>query len=183
MPKKTDGQSKTRTLRINEDLDSVVQSEAERLGMSPNALINKILLQYKDVGRFANDPKHWIMLSRETFLAIFNQLSIEEIEDIGYEYGTRKLHENLLRRGMEINHENIRWYIEQACGEYSGWFRCDVYEKKDTETMHLIHNLGRKWSHFLVNYVTSILQGELGLKVQSVVLENDVHLTITNSKG
>jgi hypothetical protein len=84
---------------------------------------------------------------------------------------------------MEINPENIRWYIEQACGEYSGWFRCDVYEKKDTETMHLIHNLGRKWSHFLVNYVTSILRGELGLKIQSVVLENDVHLTITNSKG
>ena len=178
MPKKTDSRSKTRTLRINEDLDSVVQSEAERLGMSPNALINKILLQYKDVMRF-NDPQYFLMVSLETFKAILDHLSIEEIEDIGYEYGHRKLHENLLKRGMEINHENIRWYIKQELGEYSGWFRCDVYEKKDAETMHLIHNLGRKWSHFIVNYVTSILQGGLGLKVQSVVLENNVHLTIT----
>ena len=178
MPKKTDGPSKTRTIRINEDVDSVIQSEAERLGMSPNALINKTLQRYKDVRRF-NDPQYFLLMSLETFKAILDKLSIEEIEDIGYEYGHRLLHENLLKRGREINHENIRWYIKQELGEYSGWFRCDVYEKKDAETMHLIHNLGRKWSHFLVNYITSILQGELGLKVQSVVLENDVHLTIT----
>ena len=178
MPKKTASQSKTRTIRINEDLDSVIQSEAERLGMSPNALINKTLQRYKDVRRF-NDPQYFLLMSLETFKAILDKLSIEEIEDIGYEYGHRLLQENLLKRGMEINHENIRWYIKQELGEYSGWFRCDIYEKKDAETMHLTHNLGRKWSHFLVNYITSILHGELGLKVQSVVLENDVHLTIT----
>ena len=178
MPKKTDSPSKTRTIRIKEDLDSVIQSEAERLGMSPNALIKKTLQRYKDVGRF-NDPQYFLLMSLETFKTILEKLSIEEIEDIGYEYGHRLLHENLLKRGMEINRENIRWYIKQELGEYSGWFRCDVYEKKDTETMHLIHNLGRKWSHFLVNYITSILHGELGLKVQSVVLESNVHLTIT----
>jgi hypothetical protein len=80
---------------------------------------------------------------------------------------------------MEMNRENTRWHIIHALGEYSGWFRCTVYEKKDTETMHLTHNLGRKWSHFLVNYITSILQGGLDLTVKSVVLENDVHLTIS----
>ncbi len=178
MPKKTDSPSKTRTIRINEDLDSVIQSEAERLGMSPNALINKTLQRYKDVRRF-NDPQYFLLMSLKTFKAILDKLSIEEIEDIGYEYGHRSLQENLLKRGMEINHENIRWSIKQQLGEYSGWFRCDVYEKKDAETMHLTHNLGRKWSHFIVNYVTSILQGGLGLNVQSVVLENNVHLTIT----
>ncbi len=178
MPKKTDSPSKTRTIRINEDLDSVIQSEAERLGMSPNALINKTLQRYKDVLRF-NDPQYFLLMSLETFKAILDKLSIEEIEDIGYEYGHRILHANLLRRGMEMNHENIRWHITHAIGEYSGWFRCEIYEKKDAETMHLTHNLGRKWSHFIVNYVTSILQGGLGLKVQSVVLENNVHLTIT----
>jgi hypothetical protein len=156
----------------------VIQSEAERHGLSPNALINKILIQYKDVMRF-NDPQYFLMISIETFKAILNHLSIEEIEDIAYEYGHGKLHENLLKRGMEINHENIRWYIKQELGEYSGWFRCDIYEKKNAEAMHLIHNFGRKWSHFLANYISSIIHGELGLKVQLVVLENDVHLTIT----
>ena len=86
MPKKTESQSKTRTLRIDEELDSVIQSEAERLGMSPNALINKTLQRYKDVRRF-NDPQYFLLMSLETFKAILDKLSIEEIEDIGYEYG------------------------------------------------------------------------------------------------
>jgi hypothetical protein len=107
MPKKTDRPSKTRTLRIDEELDSVIQSEAERLGMSPNALINKTLQRYKDVRRF-NDPQYFLLMSLETFKAILDKLSIEEIEDIGYEYGHGLLQENLLKRGMEINHENIR---------------------------------------------------------------------------
>jgi hypothetical protein len=178
MPKKTESHSKTRTLRIDAELDSVIQSDAERLGMSPNALINKTLQRYKDVRRY-NDPQYFLLMSLETFSAILDKLSIEEIEDIGYEYGHGLLHENLLKRGREINHENIRWYIKQGLGENSGWFRCDLYEKEGGETMHLIHNLGRKWSHFLANYVSSIIREEEGLKVQSVIMENNVHLTIT----
>ena len=178
MPKKTDSQSKTRTLRIDEELDSVIQSDAERLGMSPNALINKVLLRYKDMLRY-EVPGDWITLGGETFKSILDQLSIDQIEDISYELGNKNFVENLLRRGIEINHKNVLWFIAHQLGEYSGGFRCDLYEKKDADIMHLTHNFGRKWSHFLVNYVTGILQGELGLKVQSVVLENDVHLTIT----
>jgi hypothetical protein len=126
-----------------------------------------------------NDPQYFLMVSLETFNAILSQLTIEKIEDIGYEYGYRKLHENILKRGLEINYENIRWYIIQELGEYSGWFKCVFYEKKDADTMHLHHNMDRKWSHFLANYITSILQGEFKFKVQSIILENDVHLTIT----
>jgi hypothetical protein len=178
MPKKTESQSKTRTLRIDAELDSVIQREAERLGMSPNALINRTLQRYKDVRRY-NDPQYFLLVSLETFQAVLDKLSIEEVEDIGYKYGHGLLHENLLKRGMEINPENIRWYIRQELGEYSGWFRCETYEKPSGETMHLTHNLGRKWSHFLANYVSSILRGEEGLKVQSVIMENNVHLTIS----
>ena len=178
MSKQSKGSSVTRTLRLDSDIDSVLQNEAKRQGTNTNALINKILLQYKDVMRF-NDPQYFLMLSLETFYAFLDKLSVEEIQDIGYEYGYRKLHENLLKRGLEINHENIRWYIKQELGEYSGWFRCEIYEKKDVETMHLTHNMGKKWSHFLANYITSIIQGELKFQVQSVILENNVHLTIS----
>ena len=150
--------------------------------MSTNALINKVLLQYKDVLRF-DDPGDWLTISREIFGDILDKLSIEEIEDIAYEYGYRKLQENLLRRGMDLIDENILWYISQVLGEYSGWFRCDVYEKKNVDTMHLNHNFGRKWSHFLVNYISSILHARNpDVKIQSVILENDVHLTVLRAR-
>ena len=170
--------SVTRTVRIDEKIDLLIQGDAERQGMSTNALINKILLQYKDVMRFT-EPPYFLMLSLETLGAMLNLLTIEEIGDIGYEYGYKKLHENLLKRGREIDYENIRWYIIQELGEYSGWFKCEYFEKKDVDIFHLSHNMGRKWSHFLGNYITSILQGELKFKVQSIILENNVHLTVT----
>ena len=102
--------SVTRTVRMDEKIDLLIQGDAERQGMSTNALINKILLQYKDVMRFT-EPPYFLMLSLETLGAMLNLLTIEEIEDIGYEYGYKKLHENLLKRGREIDYENIRWYI------------------------------------------------------------------------
>ena len=41
------------------------------------------------------------------------------------------------------------------------------------------YNFGKKWGQFLSSYLSSMIQGELGLKVQSEIMENDVHLTIT----
>lgn len=177
MPKQSTKKSVTRTLRMDEEMDLMIRSEAERLGISPNALVNKVMLQYKDVIRF-DDPGTALTLSKETFTALLDHLETEQIEDIGYEIGHQKLKEHLLRRGMEINHENIFWYIDQL-GKYGGWFNPDVYEKRESTILHLKHTYGRKWGQFLASYVSSMIHGELGLKVQSDIMENDVHLTIS----
>ena len=177
MPKQSAKKSVTRTLRMSEEMDLVIRSESERLGISPNSLVNKVMLLYKYVLRF-DDPGTVLTMSKETFTSLLNQLEIDEIEDVGYEFGNQKLKEHLLRRGMEINHENIFWYIDQL-GKNGGWFISDIYKKKESTILHLKHTFGTKWSHFLSSYVSSIIHGELGLKVQSVLMENDVHLTIT----
>ncbi len=177
MPKQTAKKSVTRTLRMDEEMDQMIRSEAESLGISPNALINKVMTQYKDVLRF-DDPGTALTISKETLTAFLTHLEIEKVDDVGYELGNQKLKEHLLRRGMEINHENTFWYIDQL-GKNGGWFTSDVYEKKEGTILHLKHNYGKKWSQFLSSYVSCMIHGELGLKVRSEIMENDVHLTIT----
>jgi hypothetical protein len=177
MPKQSSRKSVTRTLRLSEEMDLMIQGEAERLGISPNALVNKVMLQYKDVLRF-DDPGTVLTMSKETFTSLLNQLEIDDIEDVGFDFGYQRFIEHLLRRGMEINHDNIFWYIDQL-GKYGGWFVYVRFMKKDSTILHLKHTFGLKWSHFLSSYVSSIIRGELGLNVQSVIMENDVHLTIT----
>jgi hypothetical protein len=162
---------------MDEEMDLMIRYESERLGISPNALINKVMLQYKDVLRF-DDPGSVLTLSKETFTALLNQLEIEEIEDVGYEFGHQRLKEHLLRRGMEISDENVFWYIDQL-GKYGGWFTSDIYEKKEGTILHLKHTFGKKWGHFLTGYISSMIQSEIGLKVKSVIMENDVHLTFS----
>jgi hypothetical protein len=178
MSKQSKTSSVTRTIRLNEDVDQVLQKESERLGMSMNALINKILIQYKDTTRFHPEGT-MITLSKDNFSSLINQLSIEEIEDIAYEKGNHKIKESLFRRGKAVNYTNILWHVSQNLGEYSGWLKCTIFPEKNTDRVHLSHPMGRKWSYFLANYISSVFQKELELKIQSVILENDVHLTIS----
>lgn len=177
MADKPKSSSVTRTLRLDSELDSLIQNDAEKLGMSTNAMISKILTQYRDALRF-DEFGYWIKLAKGTFVSMIEQLSIEEIEDIAYEQSIKILQVNLMMRGMKVNHETVLWYTSQILGEYSGWFKCHCSSGNEEDSMHLSHYFGRKWSHFLANYLSNIYHNELGAKVQTVVMDNDVHLTI-----
>ena len=174
----TQSPSKTRTIRINQDCDYVIQSDAKRLGMSANALINKILLHYINSHRYY-ESGNMISMSSSTFMTIFNQLSKDEVEDTSYGLGNEKVNESLMRRGMEVNYSNVIWYISQILGEYNGWFRCDLLQESKVDHLHLSHSYSRKWSDFLANYISSIFREILGLEVQPIILENAVNFEIT----
>jgi hypothetical protein len=173
----TSKQSKTRTIRLNKDNDDVIQSEADRYGMTVNALINRIILQYVETLRFY-EYGNMISMSTDTFMTCFTALSKEEIEDIAYGLGNQKLRESLLRRGLEINYENVIHYIKQLLGEYNGWFRCDYVQDEGADSLHLRHPFDSKWSYFIANYVSGILREVLGLKINLVILEYAVNFKI-----
>ena len=177
MSKKARAASITRTLRIDTDIDSILQLEAERQGMSTNALINKILLHYKDELRF-HDAVGELSFESETFSLVLEYLDLEEIEMVADALRSRKVQENLMRKGREVNYENVLWFIKQIQGEYGGWFRCDIYRDPKADRIHLSHGVGKNWSHFLDYYLSNIFQEALCIKIQSVVLENNVHITI-----
>ena len=80
MSAQSKGGSVTRTVRLENDIDSVIRSESERQGMSINALINKILLQYKDALRF-NEQGSRVTITRDTFTAMIDKISNEDLED------------------------------------------------------------------------------------------------------
>jgi hypothetical protein len=178
IPMISQGPSKTRTIRLNQDSDSIIQNDAERLGMSANALINKIILHYVNTHRYY-EAGNMISMSTNTFLTIFNQLSKHDVEDTAYSLGNQKLNESLMRRGLEVNYQNVIWYLTQILGEYNGWFRCDLFQGDRVDHLHLSHSFSRKWSDFLANYVSSIFREILGLEVKQVIMENAVNFEIT----
>lgn len=173
-------QSKTRTIRLNKDNDDVIQSEADRNGMTVNALINRVLLQYVDTLRFY-EYGNMISMSTDTFMTVLGTLPKEEIEDMAYGLGNQKLRESLLRRGLEINYENVIHYIRQLLGEYNGWFRCDYIPGNGSDSLHLRHPFDTKWSYFVANYISGILREVLGYKTNLVILENAVNFKIYTS--
>ena len=172
-------QSKTRTIRLNQDNDEVILREAERAGMTVNALINKILLQYVETLRFY-EYGNMISMSTDTFMTFIDRMTIEEIEEMAYGLGNLKTQESLLRRGLDVNYENVLHYISRLLGEYNGWFRCDCIQDETTDSLHLSHPFDKKWSYFIANYISSILREILGLKISLVILENAVNFKVTH---
>lgn len=170
-------QSKTRTIRMSEESDLVIQREAERAGMTVNALINKIILHYVETFRFYEYGK-MISMSTDTFMVLIDQLSKEEIEELAYGLGNLKTKESLLRRGMDINYQNVIYYISRILGEYNGWFRCDCIADHSSDSVHLSHPYDQKWSYFIANYLSAIFRDVLGLKINLVMLENAVNFKI-----
>jgi len=114
-------------------------------------------------------------------MTIFDQISKNDVEDTAYGLGNQKVNESLMRRGMEVNYNNVIWYISQILGEYNGWFRCDLLQEQKVDHLHLSHTLSRKWSDFLANYISSIFRDILGLEIQPVILENAVNFEIVKN--
>ena len=68
----------TRTFRIRQEWDNVLQEEASRQGVSVNVLVNKILRKYALYSRW-NDRNNDASLPKRTLREILNTCQIDEL--------------------------------------------------------------------------------------------------------
>jgi hypothetical protein len=169
--------SSTRTIRIKKESDLILEREAQRHGISVNALISNLIDHYVYSLRFFTSGG-MISMNNETLMALINNLSDETVADTAYAYGGQKVRESLMQRGMLVNYDSVIWYILQFLGEYNGWFRCDHIIENKVDKLHLSHNYGFKWSVFIMNYIASMLKEVLELKINTVILKNAVNIEV-----
>jgi len=172
--------SSTRTIRLDAEQDEALIQEAERRGFSVNALIGHIFDRYLTGYRYY-DVSGMVVMSGETINEFLQKLEISEIKEIGDVTGQARIKSGLMQRGKRINFENLKWYTTQVLGENHGWFRCDYREEGGTASFHLTHQLGFKWSVFLGNYISSAFNEALGLRCNTVTMNNAVNIEIIRS--
>jgi hypothetical protein len=169
--------SSTRTIRIKKESDLVLEREAQRHGVSVNALVSNLIDHYVYSLRFFTSGG-MLSMNNETLMALMENLSDEEIADTAYARGSQKVRESLMQRGMLVNYDSVIWYVSQILGEYNGWFRCDHIVEEKMDRLHLSHNYGFRWSIFIMNYIASMLKEVLSLKINTVILKNAVNIEI-----
>ena len=145
----------TRTFRIDAGYDEVLIEEADKRGISVNNLMNHILKEFSESLRF-KDKGNSITLAPQTLQNLIVNLTDEEIDKAGILSGKTRAKDNLLMRGKVLQRENILWYISEILGEYSDWFTCDVYERKDHTLIFLRHIYNEKWSMFLSSFLNEM---------------------------
>jgi len=171
------GPTTTRTVRIKKESDLILEKEAERHGLSVNALVSNLVDHYVDSLRFFQSGG-MISVSNETMIDLLSHLSDDDIADSAYRRGVDRIRDSLLQRGMKVSYDSVLWFISQILGQYNGWFRCDHNRDEFKDSLHLSHSYGYKWSIFVMNYINGILKDVLGAKTNTIISNNAVNIEI-----
>lgn len=171
-----------RSFRINERWLNALNQEAERAGVSPNALLNKILKEYSQYDRFLSRFES-IRLTAKSFSCIIQACPRDALVEIARKAGSDVAIDLFRTMRLKMDFENVTFFIETVLADYANWFICERYTLKDKDIFHLRHDLGENWSIYTAEVVSTIVERCCGRKVKKDYLEGAVTLEAQNRPG
>ena len=174
MPSKK--KSVARSFRVAEDSLKVLYEEAEKVGISPNTLLNQILLDYSNFYRFS---KRFgiVNISYPTMSKFVECCSKEKLVEIAHYTASTTIKDGIRTLGFSVNYGTLVYFVEYIFGGLAGWFECNHHLKNGKEIFHLRHNLGDKWSVYVAEVISYMFLHYLDEKFEVEFLEGSVTLT------
>ena len=173
----------TRTFRISEEWDNILQEEANRQGLSVNVLVNKILRRYSLFDKWA-DRYGAVSLTPRTFRGIMDTTSQDSLAKAGRESG-KDIVDVLDEMGLALNLDSFVYLVEEFLGgpDFARWFRVSHHVQGDEDLFHLQHDLGHGWSVYLSEYLLSYLKFLNSTDPTVRIYEHAVNLKVKRSKS
>ncbi len=159
------GRTVTRTIRIDEGYDQVLQEEAARRRVSVNNIMDQLVKKYVQSWRFFENMSA-ITLSDRTLKSILEGVEEDKIREIGRMLGKERPYELILKRGLVPSYETAKWFIVDVLTQQSGWLNAAITRNDRKEYIHLSHPFGYKWSLFLEGYFGVFYRERLGLNFE-----------------
>src|SRR5256712_1443811 len=146
-----EGKTVAKSFRVNEKALGALQEEAARQSVSVNTLVNQLLLEYSEFGRFLQRVNA-MRLSRKTFGEILNCISEDSLAKAAQTAGKGAPIALISSKYGRVTVNTVLGFIHDLSA-YANLF--EYYEKNENErwTVTLMHELGPKWSAFLANYI------------------------------
>ena len=158
--------------RISEDLDELLQKDAQNKRMSVNALMTSIFTKYAEWDRYS-ERFGFVSVGKELFTAILGAADQEQLEKIGDDLGAQLPKQFILFWFKKINVETFLEYISLV-SRYGGISKSEVEVQGREYTISALHDLGPKWSIFMQHFFDSGLQTTLGIKAEFDTTKNSV---------
>jgi hypothetical protein len=148
----------TRTFRLRQEWDSILQEEAAKQGVSVNVLLNKILRKFSLYSRW-NERNDDICLSQQTLREILKTDQFEQLAEAGTKSGALDGVNIVNAMGLSMNYNSFVYLITEHLGgrDFARWFHCFHHVQGNKDVFHLQHDFGRGWSIYLEKYVLSLL--------------------------
>jgi hypothetical protein len=164
----------TRSFRFENDVLKVLDEEAERMGISVNALVGIVLRRYCEFTRYLSKID-MVVINREMVTCLLEQLEEDDLYDIGLKLGEKVMADTIIFWKKETTERAVIEYIEKAICRYG---HLGTYDEKQLPGGALVivvrHRLGKKGSRFLEGYMEAGLKSTLGIKASFEATDSSV---------
>jgi hypothetical protein len=165
------------SFRIDEEWLDTLRAEAERQGISVNALANRILQNYDEHFRWT-ERLNAVFITRPTLAEIISCCPEEKIIEIAKTSGSIGAKDLIGTMGIAPTFNSIINFIERM-GKHGNWFDYSQYIVEKKMVLHLRHELGRKWSVFIANQVATLFKELLNKTTKIEVHDNFATIEVT----
>jgi len=167
---KTESQS----FRVDGRVLDSLKDEAKRDNVTLSSLVNQVLTQYVDYGRFAN-RMNALSLARKTFASILNAAPEDDLVRIAEIEGRSSPIAFITSMNGHMNVENVVGFVKDL-SEHANLFEYSVISHSPP-TFTLVHELGVKWSLFLAHYLAEAFKSA-GAQVKFSTSDRAVTFTL-----
>lgn len=166
------GKTVLRTIRIEKELDDVLQQDAKKNRLSFNSHISKIMTKYSEWDRF-NERWGVISLRREAFRSILEAIESDKLVTVAKDIGSHVPKEFICFWFKKINLETYLQYLMLVC-QYAKFAECEIDNDEKDYTIILSHDIGQKWSEFLAVWLAEGLKNTVGILPEIETTRNSI---------
>lgn len=165
--------------RVDEEWLEILRDEAQKQGLSVNALINKILQSYCQHYRWV-EKFNSINITRPTLRKLVECCSEDKLKEVATTSGSTGTKDAMRTMGLSPTYDNVIFFIKNKMAKYSNWFQFNEYTRNHTHIIHLHHEMGKDWSTFIAIQVSTQLENILNKKVTTEIFDNSATIKITD---
>jgi hypothetical protein len=172
----------TRSFRFDLDLSKVLDDEAERMGISINALVGSILKRYSEFTRYLSKID-MIVINREFMTALLESHDEKILYSMGLKLGEKVAKDTILFWKKELTEGSVLEYIEKIICRYGNLGTYDELSQSGSRTIVIRHRLGRKGSKFFEGYLKSALKNIIERDSVFEVTDSSIKFDLRNESG
>jgi hypothetical protein len=170
----------TRSFRFDAEMSKILDEEAERMGVSVNALVGIILKRYSEFTRFLSKID-MVILNREIIISLVEAKDEDYLYKLGTKLGGTVSVDTIMFWKKDLSEESVLEYIEKIICLYGHLGTFDEVSHSDSRTIVIRHRLGRKGSKFFEGYLRSTLENTVKKDAVFEVTDSSIKLEISKS--
>jgi hypothetical protein len=164
-----------KSFRIDESAMKAIEAEAASLNVSPNTLVNQILIQYAEFDRFARKI-NTVKVSSAPFRGLLSAADTSQLIEVAKSAGSSIPQAFATAKSGKVDLESLIGHI-RSLASYAQLFEFSETSDAHGHVVTLIHDFGLNWSIFLVHYITAMF-ALIGLAPKIEMSDRSVNFTL-----